>query len=105
MTSFVRSSSGTINASGQNVAQINDANIQPTLHLSGTLVGTVQLVGAPTGSGNFQPIIPLGQTTPNITASGLYAFPFIGGSYDFQVTSTAFTSGSSVATISFGPRT
>ena len=107
MTSQVASVSGNLTAAsgaGSTVGPMQMANCKACLYLGGTFSGTVQVQARPAGlGGTFEPIIPIGASAANITAVGVYAFPPMGGDWEFQVACTAFTSGSGAVTLSAGP--
>lgn len=107
MTSQVASVSGNLTAAsgaGSTLGPIQMANCKATIYLSGTFTATAQVQARPAGiGGTFQPMTPIGASTPNLTAGGIYAFPPMGGDWEFQVACTAFTSGPAVVTFSAGP--
>lgn len=104
MTSQVTQATGPLGALNATVGPVAMANCKPTVYLDAGLTGTIQLQARPsTGVGGWQPIIPVGATAANITAPGLYAFPPLGGDWQFQIACTAYTSGSANATLQIGP--
>lgn len=104
MTSLVMSKSGTLAALNNTVGPLQLASAIATVFLDSGLTGTIQLMARPTGGvGNFQPVIPVGATSADITAPGLYAYPRLGGDLEFQIKCTAFTSGSATAELMLGP--
>jgi hypothetical protein len=93
MASNVQQIQGSIIAAG-NSGPLTIANSQMALYVGPGLTGTVQVSGRPSGgTSTYEPLTPTGQTTPNITAPGMYAFPFVAGDWDFCVSCTVFTSG------------
>lgn len=105
MTSQVTTISGSLAALNAVVGPAQMANGRVTLYLASGLTGTVQLQARPTGSPSaaFEPLIPSGTTSVNITAAGVYAFPPLAGDLEFQVACTAFTSGSGAVTLMLAP--
>lgn len=113
MTSQVASISGTIsaggfllNAAGGNFVQ-QFADVMPTLFLGGGLTGTIQVLAKPTGPAfvgvGYSPVTPVGASSPNITAPGVYAFPPLGGDWEFVIYCTVFTSGSAPVYLGLSP--
>lgn len=104
MTSFVLNKEGSLASvtSGEGFVLPNG---QVSLHLYGTFSATMQLQARRAGSANtFAPVIPLGATSPDLTAAGAYAFPFMGGDIEYQVACTAHTSGTANYSLNGGPR-
>lgn len=107
MASDVRTASGTLTATGQTIAKLSFANGQASLFVGGTWTGTIQLKLFPNianGGGTTEPVIPLGMTVANITASGMYAFPYLAGDYEYQVSSSGTWTGTANIVLSIGPR-
>lgn len=104
MASDLKSAYGPLAAVNATVGPITYANGFVSLYLGGTFVGTVQVVAnsnlAPSGN---VPLIPLGATSANITAPGVYVFPRIAGDFSYEVLMTAFTSGTADAVLSACP--
>lgn len=104
MASQVVSKGGTLAALNSTIGPLQLANARPTLFLDAGLTGTVELMARPTGGvGNFQPLIPIGASTAGVTAGGVYAYPTLGGDFEFELACTAFTSGSAYAYLGLAP--
>ncbi len=104
MASDIKQVSGSLAAASGTVGQISYANGFVSLYVAGTFVGTLQVQAqsnyAPNG---FVPMTPIGATSPNITAPGLYVFPHIPGDFAYEVEMTAFTSGTANVVLSACP--
>lgn len=104
MTSQVFSKGGTLAALNAAIGPLQLANSRATIFLDTGLTGSVELMARPTGGvGNFQPLIPIGASAAAITTAGVYAYPPLGGDFEYQLACTAFTSGSAYAYLGLGP--
>lgn len=103
MASDIKQVSGSFTGTGAG-KQIPYANGIVSVYIAGTFTGTVQLQAqANQNAQGFAPVIPFGQTSPNITAPGLYLFPRFAGDFAFQLGCTAFTSGPIQYTLAVSP--
>lgn len=105
MASDIKTNSQSFAATGVGTSLPNSvgmASAIPSVYIGGGS-GTVQLQARPSGQTNFEPLIPLGAASANMTAPGVYTFPTVGGDYEYQLNCTVFTSGPIPAQLQLSP--